>query len=105
MKMKQFQKEVDKWTGQFDPQYWPPHQILTRLMEEVGELAREVNHRFGSKKKKVTEKDRQLGDEMADIIFTLACLANSQGINLSDYMQRIIDKCYKRDNDRYKKKE
>jgi len=105
MKIKQFQAEVDKWTGQFDPQYWPPHQILTRLMEEVGELAREVNHRFGSKKKKAGEEDRQLGDEMADIIFTLACLANSQGIDLSDHMQRIIDKCYKRDNDRYEKKE
>jgi len=102
--MKQFQKEVDKWTGQFDPQYWPPHQILTRLMEEVGELAREVNHRFGSKKKKADEEDRQLGDEMADIIFTLACLANSQEVNLSEHMQRIIGKCYKRDNDRYKKK-
>ncbi len=102
--IKQFQSEVDKWTSQFDPQYWPPHEILTRLMEETGELAREINHLFGSKKKKTDEKDRQLGDEMADIIFTLVCLANSQDIDLTNHLQRIIDKCYKRDNDRYQKK-
>ena len=102
--MKQFQEEVDEWTSQFDPQYWPPHEVMTRLMEETGELAREVNHLFGSKKKKTGEENRQLGDEIADIIFTLSCLANSQGINLEDHMQRIIDKCYKRDNDRFKKK-
>lgn len=49
--IERFQREVDEWTSQFDPQYWPPHEIMTRLMEETGELAREVNHRFGTKKK------------------------------------------------------
>ncbi|MFH1602117.1 MAG: nucleotide pyrophosphohydrolase [Candidatus Shapirobacteria bacterium] len=102
--IEQFQREVDEWTSQFDPQYWPPHEMMTRLMEETGELAREINHRFGNKKKKVGEKDRQLGDEMADIIFTLACLANSQGISLAEYMQRVMDKCRARDNDRFGKK-
>jgi len=104
MDMKKFQQEVDKWTAQFDPQYWPPHEVLARLMEETGELAREVNHRFGNKKKKANEEEKQMGDEMADVIFTLACLANSQNIDLSEHMQRVIDKCYKRDNSRYKKK-
>jgi len=102
--IKQFQHEVDEWTSQFDPQYWPPHEIMTRLMEETGELAREVNHRFGTKKKKAGEENRQLGDEMADIIFTLACLANSQDISLAEHLQRVMDKCRARDNDRFDKK-
>lgn len=67
-------------------------------------MAREVNARFGHKKKKATESDKELGDEMADIIFTLACLANSQHIDLSIHLQRVIDKCYNRDNDRFEKK-
>lgn len=101
MKIEQFQSEVDKWTSQFTPQYWGPHEILARLIEEVGELAREVNARFGPKKKKPSEENKELGDEMADVIFTLTCLANSQGIDLSEHLQRIMDKCYKRDNDRF----
>lgn len=104
MKMEQFQKEVHLWTGQFTPQYWSPHEILAQTTEEVGELAREVNARFGHKKKKATESNRELGDEMADIIFTLACLANSQDIDLSKHLQRVMDKCYKRDNNRFEKK-
>lgn len=104
MEIKQFQNKVDKWTSQFTPQYWSPHEILARLIEEVGELAREVNARFGPKKKKREEESKELGDEIADVIFTLTCFANSQGIDLSEYLQRIIDKCYKRDNDRFDKK-
>ncbi len=104
MEIEQFQKDVDKWTGQFTPQYWTPHEILARITEEVGELSREVNARFGPKKKKPGEVDKELGDEMADIIFALTCLSNSQGINLAEHLQRIIDKCYNRDNDRFEKK-
>lgn len=104
MKIEQFQKDVDKWTSQFTPQYWSPHEILARVTEEVGELSREINARFGPKKKKEGEKDKELGDEMADIIFTLTCLANSQNIDLSEHLHRIIDKCYNRDNDRFEKK-
>jgi len=104
MKIEQFQKDVDKWTGQFTPQYWSPHEILARLIEEVGELSREINARFGPKKKKPSEENKELGDEMADIVFTITCLANSQSIDLSEHLQRIIDKCYYRDNDRFEKK-
>lgn len=104
MKIEQFQKEVDKWTSQFTPQYWSPHEMLARVTEEVGELAREINARFGPKKKKAGEIDRELGDEIADVIFALTCLANSQEIDLSIHLQRIIDKCYERDNNRFDKK-
>jgi NTP pyrophosphatase (non-canonical NTP hydrolase) len=104
MEIKEFQKKVDKWTGQFTPQYWSPHEILARAIEEVGELAREVNACFGPKKKKPGENEKELGDEIADVIFTLACLANSQNIDLSEHLQRIIDKCYIRDNNRFNRK-
>lgn len=84
--------------------YFKPLEILARLTEEVGELARELNHRFGPKKKKATEKNNEIGDELADIVFTLACLANSLKIDTDKHLKRVIDKCYDRDKNRWKKK-
>lgn len=104
MSLKNIQSDVDKWTSQFKPQYWPPHEILARLTEETGELAREVNHLFGIKKKKPSEDTDDLAVEMADIIFTLCCLANSQKIDLDQAWQQVMDKCYNRDQERYNKK-
>ena|SRR3989344_6473184 len=102
--MKKFQKQVDDWASQYKIGYWKPLEILARLTEEVGELARELNHRFGPKKKKIGEKNNDLGDEIADVIFTLACLANSQNIELDKHLKRVIDKCYGRDKNRWEKK-
>ena len=73
-------------------------------MEEVGELAREINDRWGPKKRKSTEIKKQLEDEMADIIFTLCCLANPLKIDLDKAFKRVMDKCHGRDKDRYEKK-
>ncbi len=102
--MNDIQKQVDEWAQQFKVPYWRPHEILARLMEEVGELSREVNHLFGPKKKKATEKEKHLGEEMGDIIFTLTCLANSLKIDLDEGWGRVMDKCYGRDKERYEKK-
>ena len=104
MPLKQIQDEVDRWTSQFEPQYWKPHEILARLMEEVGELSREINHLYGPKSKKSSESKRNLGEEIGDAVFTLACLANSQGIDLDESWRIVIDKCYGRDNQRYERK-
>lgn len=104
MTFEYMQKEVDNWTAQFKPQYWGPLEIMARLMEETGELAREINHLYGPKPKKPTEDKRELAEEIGDIFFTLICLANSQGINLDDAWKRVMDKCYGRDNDRYQRK-
>lgn len=105
MSPKNIQKDVDKWTSQFTPQYWPPHEILARLAEETGELAREVNHLYGTKKKKLSEQKNSLGQELADIIFTVACMANSQEIDLQkEWEQMMKKKQYGRDNNRYTKK-
>lgn len=95
---------VDGWAQQFKIPYWQPLEIMARLTEEVGELAREINHSFGPKKKKATEDKKEIGEEMADIIFTLSCMANSLGIDLDEGFQKAMDKCYGRDKDRFEKK-
>ena len=104
MSLKEYQKEVDKWVSQYKIPYWEPHEILARLMEETGELAREINHLYGPKQKKSSEMTRELEEEMGDIIFTLCCLANSKGLKLDDGFRRAMEKCYQRDKDRFEKK-
>jgi len=104
MPLSEYQRQVNEWTSQFKVQYWQPHEILARLMEETGELAREINHLYGPKKKKPKEQTRELEDEIGDIIFTLCCLANSKGIDLDNAFKRVMDKHHGRDNDRYEKR-
>jgi len=104
MSLKDVQKQVDKWVGQYKDSYWQPHEILARLIEETGEVAREINHLYGPKKKKSDEKTGELGEEIADVIFTLCCLANSKGINLDKAFKKVMKKCYGRDKDRFEKK-
>ena len=104
MSLKEMQQQVEEWVTQYKIGYFQPLEIMMRLMEETGELAREVNHRWGPKKKKSTEEKKELEDEMGDILFTLACLANSQKMDLDRAFQHAMDKCYGRDKDRYEKK-
>ncbi len=102
--MKKYQKRVDDWISKYKLGYFKPHENLARLIEEVGEVAREINHRFGPKKKKPSEKDVDLGDELADVIFTVTCLANSLNIDLDKHLERILKKYDTRDKDRWRKK-
>lgn len=104
MALKEIQKEVDVWVGQYVEGYWKPHEILARLTEEVGEVAREINHIYGPKKKKSTEETADLADEVADVIFTLSCLANSLDLDLDESFKRVMNKCYTRDDKRFVKK-
>ena len=105
MPFKKVQDDVDKWTSQFTPPYWSPYEILARLTEETGELAREINHLYGTKKKKDGEPKNSLGQELTDIIFTAVCMANSHEINLSKEWERMMkEKNYGRDQNRYTKK-
>jgi NTP pyrophosphatase (non-canonical NTP hydrolase) len=105
MALKSVQKQVDDWVSQYKLGYFKPLEILARLTEEVGEVAREVNHMFGPKKKKPSEDTNDLGDEMADIIFTLCCMANSLGIDLDKSFKRVLDKYNGRDKNRWEKKQ
>ncbi len=105
MSLKDIQKEVDSWISQHEEGYWKPHEILARLTEEVGELSREINHRFGPKPKKHSEDPNSMGDEIGDILFTLTCLANSLKIDMDEGLQKVLEKYTIRDKDRWKKKD
>lgn len=96
------QRAVDAWIGQFDQGYWPPLSNLARLVEEVGELARELNHRYGHKPKKPDEPEQDLALELGDILFVLMALANEQGIDLGDAFARVLAKYEVRDASRWR---
>ena len=104
MSLRDAQARVDRWISQYEEGYFHPLTNMTRLAEEVGELAREVNHRFGQKTKKKEEQEGDLGMEMADILFVLICMANREGIDLEEAFGRMMEKVEHRDKDRWTKK-
>ena len=97
----ELQQRVDDWIRQFEEGYWPPLSMLARLTEEVGELARELNHSFGHKPKKPEEPAGDIALEVADIIFVLVCLCNSLRIDLGDAFERVMQKYDARDLQRW----
>jgi len=104
MSLAKYQRGVDDWIKQYKIGYFKPLEIIARLVEEIGELAREINHRYGPKKKKSSEKKNEIGDEIADIFFTLICLANSLNIDLDKSFEKMMRKLSTRDNKRFKRK-
>ncbi|HEX7335768.1 MAG TPA: nucleotide pyrophosphohydrolase [Gemmatimonadales bacterium] len=104
MSLRDAQARVDGWISRYEEGYFHPLTNLARLAEEVGELAREVNHRFGQKTKKRGEAEGDLGMEMADILFVLICMANREGIDLQQAFERMMAKVESRDADRWTKK-
>ena len=106
MSLIDYQKEVHKWVSQFKPPYWPPLDMMARLTEETGEVAREINHKYGTKKKKDSEGTAEIGNELIDILFTIICIANSEKINLETEWRKMVDeKMGKRDINRFERKE
>jgi NTP pyrophosphatase (non-canonical NTP hydrolase) len=101
--MKQMQREVDEYISQFKEGYFPPLTMLARMTEEVGELAREVNHEFGLKKKKSTEADNSIEMELGDILFLTICFANSLGLDLAEAHDKVLHKFNTRDANRWTK--
>lgn len=99
-----YQQRVDRWISQFEEGYFHPLTNLARLTEEVGEFAREVNHRFGQKPKKKDEPDADLAMEMADILFVLICMANREGIDMDEAFDRMMQKVETRDANRWTRK-
>jgi NTP pyrophosphatase (non-canonical NTP hydrolase) len=104
MSLADAQRRVDAWISQYEEGYFHPLTNLARLAEEVGELAREVNHRFGQKTKKRDEAEGDLAMEMADILFVLICMANREEIDLQSAFDGMMAKVETRDRDRWKKK-
>lgn len=103
--MKDLQKEVDEYIGQFKEGYFSPLAMMARLTEEMGELAREINHTYGEKPKKDTEKEKKIEEEAGDILFVLICLANSLQIDLEEAHNLVMKKFTTRDKDRWTKKD
>lgn len=104
MSFKQAQKSVHDLVKHYDPPYWPALSQFARLSEEVGEVARLLNHMYGLKPKKKEEAEQQLGTELADVMFTVVCLANAHDIDLDTEFEKALDKLRVRDKDRFKKK-
>ncbi|HWO95490.1 MAG TPA: nucleotide pyrophosphohydrolase [Bacillus sp. (in: firmicutes)] len=103
--MQEMQQEVDQYISQFKEGYFSPMAMLARMTEELGELAREINHYYGEKPKKQTEKERTVEEEMGDLLFVLICFANSLNIDLQEAHDRVMHKFNTRDKDRWTKKE
>ncbi len=82
--LRHVQQEVDDYIGQFKEGYFSPLAMMARLTEELGELAREVNHYYGEKPKKTTETEKSMEEEIGDVLFVLTCLANSLNISLEE---------------------
>ena len=102
--IKDYQQQIDQWTARHEKPYWEPMSQLAHLIEEVGELARVYNHKYGDKLKKSSEVEDDMQGEMGDILFALICMANVEGVNLDDAVSGSIHKSMTRDKDRFKKK-
>ncbi|PNZ72780.1 nucleotide pyrophosphohydrolase [Mammaliicoccus stepanovicii] len=103
MDMKEMQQQVDAYISQFKTGYFSPLANLARLTEEVGELAREINHEHGEKKKKSTEEPNTIEAELGDNLFVLICLANSLNIDLNKSFEDTMNKFNSRDKNRFER--
>lgn len=96
------QLEVDQWIKTIGVRYFSELTNLAQLMEEVGELSRQISRRFGEQSFKSGETPSDLADEMADVLFVLICLANQTGVDLTAALQCNLEKKTKRDSLRHK---
>lgn len=105
MSLKDVQNDVDSWVKQFKVEYFKPLEVMAAITEEVGELAREVNNRYGPRTKKSPEDTADISKEVADIVFNLCCMANQHNIDLEEAWKNKMDKQYGRDKNRFERKE
>ncbi|ADU30158.1 nucleotide pyrophosphohydrolase [Evansella cellulosilytica] len=101
--IKDAQAQVDEYISQFKEGYFSPLAMMARLTEELGELAREINHFYGEKPKKDSEEEKTVEQEIGDVFFVLICLANSLNVNLDEALQMVMKKFETRDKDRWTK--
>lgn len=105
MTIEEAQKTVDEWIKTVGVRYFNELTNMAMLSEEVGEVARIIARRYGEQSEKESDKAKDLGDEMADVLFVLICLANQTGIDLTKALQKNLDKKTKRDATRHKENE
>jgi NTP pyrophosphatase (non-canonical NTP hydrolase) len=102
MTIEQAQEVVDKWITTTGVRYFNELTNTAILMEEVGEVARIMSRRYGEQSFKKSDEEVDLGEEMADVLFVLICLANQTGINLTEALEKNLEKKSIRDADRHK---
>lgn len=105
MTIEQAQQTVDSWIKSTGIRYFNELTNTAILMEEVGEVARLMARTYGEQSFKESDKNRDLGDEMADVLFVLICLANQTGVNLQTALQQNLEKKTLRDADRHRNNE
>ena len=102
MTLEEAQKQVDEWIKTVGVRYFNELTNMTILTEEVGELARIMARKYGEQSFKPSDMDRDLGDEMADVLWVLICLANQTGVDLTEAMKKNFEKKNIRDKDRHR---
>ena len=102
MSLKSSQEKVDQWIKEHGVRYFNELTNMTLLTEEVGELARIMARKYGEQSFKAGEENTDLGDEMADVLFVLICLANQTGVDLQTAFDKNLEKKSKRDDQRHK---
>lgn len=101
MTLTEAQQKVDEWIRRYGVRYFNELTNTAILMEEVGEVARIMARRYGEQSEKESDKNHSLGDEMADVLFVLICLANQTGIDLEQALLQNLEKKTKRDHSRH----
>lgn len=101
MKISEAQQTVDTWIKTYGVRYFNELTNTALLMEEVGEVSRIMARRYGEQSEKESDKTKDLGDEMADVLFVLICLANQTGVNLEEALKKNLEKKTNRDGERH----
>lgn len=103
--IKDAQNQVDEWIKTIGVKYFSELTNMAILTEEVGEVARIISRRYGDQSFKGNEADLQLGDELADVLFVLICLANQTGVDLEEALRKNLEKKNGRDSERHRSNE
>lgn len=101
MKIQEAQDKIDQWIKTYGVRYFNELTNMTLLTEEVGELARIMARKFGEQSFKESDKNKNLDEEIADVLFVLICIANQTGVNLTDALNKSLDKKTQRDATRH----
>lgn len=102
MTIQEAQKTVDEWINTVGVRYYSELTNMAILSEEVGEVARIIARRYGEQSEKESDKQKDLGDEMADVLFVLICLANQTGVDLTTALEQNLSKKTERDAERHR---
>lgn len=105
MTIEEAQQQVDTWIKTTGVRYFNELTNMAILTEEVGEVARLISRQYGEQSFKESDKGKELGDELADVLWVVICLANQTGVNLTEALQKNMEKKTRRDSDRHQQNE